>query len=41
MKITRQIVADKITEYLHGKLDITTAPGEGTTINIEFDVTTR
>jgi signal transduction histidine kinase len=28
-------------EYLNGKLDITSAPGEGTTINIEFDVTTR
>ncbi len=26
-------------EYLHGKLDITSAEGEGTTINIEFDVT--
>lgn len=28
-------------EYLNGKLDILSAPGEGTTINIEFDVTTR
>jgi two-component system, NarL family, sensor kinase len=28
-------------EYLNGKLDITSALGEGTTINIEFDVTTR
>jgi two-component system NarL family sensor kinase len=28
-------------EYLNGKLDIVSAPGEGTTINIEFDVTTR
>jgi signal transduction histidine kinase len=28
-------------EYLNGKLEFTSAPGEGTTINIEFDVTTR
>jgi two-component system, NarL family, sensor kinase len=25
-------------EYLHGKMDIKSSPGEGTTINIEFDV---
>jgi two-component system NarL family sensor kinase len=28
-------------EYLNGKLDISSVIGEGTTINIEFDVTTR